>query len=372
MAELVVLALLAVAVLAYLVLAWRGSRAQVPAALAAIGLGVLWGSAADPHEWLVPRDEPPPFDAGGDLWRRTALKNQTPSDPYSGEEIEAWQERRRVRLREVFQTGPIPSEIPIELGQTEQVGSVQRQFLTMRSTDGTNIPAYLLRGSEEKGAILLIPGHGVGIRGTAGLIDDYQHAAALRLAEAGYLVLTPELRGFGLLSGGHGPIAHRAIAFNAWAEGSSYKAVVLRDLFVALRVLRSKSESDRTIVAGASLGGELATLVGALDPSIDEVCVHAYGGSVGPQGGATLGRNPQHHQLPHGCHTIPGVNRIMWHEDWFRLIAPRPLQIVRGDQESTDPGVLAVLLPRGGRLELRVAAGDHEFFVAEAIAFLDR
>jgi len=120
-------------------------------------------------------------------------------------------------------------------------------------------------------------------------------------------------------------------------------------------------------------------LLGALDPRIRVVLSHSYGGTVGPL--TIQDDEPDDaQQTPHGCHTIPGVNRILVQEDWARLVAPRPLLVVRGDRNT--PADSAAFEKRvreayaahgvGDRFLLEMAPGGHEFYLEPSVKFLAR
>ena len=357
----------------------------------ALASSVAWAVVAAPRERLrnwwnrTASEQPgPPFKRVGDPLLAKIAVAEEPSlrfpSPAAPDAIRSWQNEARVRLSRLVAVSPAPEPPKFEVTQETAQGDRVRRFGSFLASDGTRIPGFLfLRAGQRPGpAVLVIPGHGVGIAGTAGLVKDYQHASAARLAEAGFVVFTMELRGFGYLgnpSGSH----HRVAASNALAAGSSYKAFVLDDLRRALGVLRSLAETDpsRIGVVGASLGGELATQLGALDPSIRAVCAHAYGGPLGPLPGVLPRGRDGEVALPHGCHVIPGSNRVLEREDWFRLIGPRPLQVRRGADESRsllglEQAVRAAYAPLDALadLDFGVSPGGHEFFVADAIEFL--
>jgi dienelactone hydrolase len=365
-----VLVLLLVAVAAF------AARAQLPARVEAL---------VEP--WLKRTPPPVAFDSLGDPLFTGALAAQTPERPFpsggSREAVEEWQRHVIDRLRERTELSPASDgAVPVDVVSTEQVGDVQRTLLTFETWDGSRIPAYVHEPVEGRGgaAVLVVPGHGDGIRGTAGLVDDYQHAAALELARQGYITLTPELRGFGLLSP-NGVGSHRAVAAAALEAGSFYKAIVVRDLVVALTVLQRWNgvDPDRLGVTGASLGGELAVFLGVLDERVRVVVSHSYAGSIGPTS-ISEQVTDEARQTPHGCHTIPGVNRLLWKEDWFRLLAPRPVLFVRGSRnvsprvEEFAAAVGEAFAPFGAsdRIQFLVEEGGHEFFVAPTVRFLDR
>lgn len=328
-----------------------------------------------------------PFVPRGDRFLAGALVAQRPVFPFpevpSPGEISRWQTRVLDSLRTDVGIGVemVPPSVPVRVLGSERVGDLTRTMVVFRTWDGAEIPAYVHGPSTAGGArpaLLVIPGHGAGIVATSGRVADYQHATALELARAGYVTLTPELRGFGMLGGSTGP-NHRAVALTAIEAGTSYKAVTVKDLGFALSALASWPgvDGNRLGVVGTSLGGELAVLLGAVDSRVRAVLSHSYGGLLGP---ATVDVEAidEEEQTPHGCHTVPGSNRILLQEDWARLVAPKPLLVVRGDDNTPQQFgafVLAVRRAYEGRGAVdRFAAvrepGGHEFYLEPSLRFL--
>jgi len=357
----------------------------------AVGIGgvAAWGAIARPHQSLLQwwhstelKGGSPTFAGSGDSTLFQLSSTGGTSDPFPSEPdadgVSAWQQRVRQQIESALAMPLWPRESPaavFNVTEVQTLGTVTRSFGWFAARDGTRIPAFKFVPVDGAAgaAILVVPGHGSGIAGTAGLLPDYQHAVALRLAEAGFVTLTPELRGFGYLGDPEG-ITHRYVANHALAAGGSYKSYVADDLRCALEVLRADPQvsAARIGVAGASLGAELSVLLAALDPTIKVICCHAHGGATGPFPGRRFVRS----KIPHGCHVIPGINQIVAREDWFRLIAPRPLQILRGDAEPVSTralrDVLAPLYTELGhpdRPNIGRGRGAHEFFVQEAIEF---
>ena len=338
---------------------------------------------------LTPSRQTPPlsFVADGDASFTDALARQQPKWPFpSGRpaaEVEAWRRRIVQALRDDAGVAlDVPESVPLKVLNSEMVGDIRRSLVTFTSWDGTTIPAYIHAqdGSSPKAAVLVIAGHGDGIVATAGLVDDYQHSAALALARQGYVTMAPELRGFGLLGLG-GKANHQVVAAAALEAGSSYKAIVLRDLGWAVTALGQWPGVDarRIAVAGGSLGGELAVTLGALDERIQVVMSSSYGGRTGP---VTVDQDfpDDLGQSPHGCHTIPGANQILHQEDWARLIAPRALLVIRGSRNTPDGVELFekavsetyLAYAAADRFVLSIEPGGHEFYVEPSVHFLAR
>jgi dienelactone hydrolase len=171
------------------------------------------------------------------------------------------------------------------------------------------------------------------------------------------------------------------VAAAALAAGSSYKAVVGRDLERALTVLQRWPgvDPDRLAVTGTSLGGELAVLLGALDSRVRVTVANSYGGATGAYADDERS-NDDSNQTPHGCHTIPGINRVLLQEDWVRLIAPRAALVIRGDRNTpatTNAFERLVasafrLYGTSDRFRLWVEPGGHEFYVGATAEFIER
>lgn len=294
--------------------------------------------------------------------------------------LDAWREELRWHLRQnlfgLHEGAGVPP--PFEVLQTEQIApGLRRRFIAYRAPDGTSIPGYLFEPASDRRlpAVLVLSGHGEGIVETAGLVESYQHGVARELARAGFVTFAPELRGFGYLGA---PIAneHRFTAYNALLAGTFYKAVLVRDLVPAMDLLLSLPSVDpgRVAVTGASFGAEMSVTYAALDTRVRVVVAQAWSGeAVGKERGREGGHLDFDDDL---CHFIPGHNQHLLGEDWFLLVAPRPLLLVRGDQERDprDPAHILRLayasLGRPDAFRYTREPGVHEYFLEPAIAFL--
>jgi dienelactone hydrolase len=298
----------------------------------------------------------------------------------------SWQERLRHHLTEAvydldFSSAPVPS--PKKWLQRETTdGGLNRREFSIPAADGDLIPAVLLLPADTDGplpGVMLLPGHVREHEHESGLgqlvlpVDSYQHSAARKLAQAGFATLTIELRGFGMRGPPNFP-EHSIVAYNAILAGSFYKKVMFDDIMRAfdLFVALPETDDDRIGLSGASLGGELAVEYAALDARVKAVSFHSHGGGVGPYQGQSDAAAEQ----PHYCHIIPGSNGILHQEDPFLLLAPRPVQGIRGDEEAFFQEEFVESLQRvwwlmdgSAAIELQVAPGGHGYFVDAAIRF---
>lgn len=268
------------------------------------------------------------------------------------------------------------------LREEDLEGSIRRTLITLRAYDGARIPAMMIRPvtDEPLPLIAVIPGHvrdsESGLAQTAGLVQSYQHSAALELARAGFATITLELRGFGLLGQPFGT-EHRLVAYNAISAGSSYKSVLISDIeqLISWSATLPGIDARRIGITGVSFGGELAVTYAALDPRITVVVFQGYGGPMGPFEGT--GGNA--HDQPHYCHVIPGQRARMRQEDVILLLAPRPTLGIRGTREGNWSGELERLLinrwmsfPQRGPVRLERHDGGHEYFVEPAVEFFEQ
>lgn len=296
-----------------------------------------------------------------------------------------WQQSMRAHLGELFgrpdQPGAKPS-IVARAALPAPPGLV-RERLEFAAGDGMLIPAILQYPLDKRArpAVLVIPGHvpsgDSGLRQLTDATESYQRAAATALAQRGFVTLAFELRGFGLLALRQGA-EHNAVAFNALLHGTFYKALVTDDASRALQVLRSLPQVDpgRIGVTGASMGGELAVTLAALDQSITAIAASGQGGNAG----LFEGRNGPDTIVIHYCHIIPGAWSFLRVEDMTLLLAPRPTLIARGELEYKHDDLFVTQaraawgsLDARDRFELKIVPERaHDFFVEEIAAFLEQ
>src|SRR5690606_22249247 len=133
--------------------------------------------------------------------------------------------------------------------------------------DGLPVPGYLFIPDKpalgvKAPAVLIYVGHGT-ILQAAGLQNSYHNGNALALAQAGFVTLSIEGRGFGEL----GQVDYAKLDAAARLIGQSWVGLLVEDGLRALDYVQTRPEvdPDRLGVAGASVGGALAMYTAALD-----------------------------------------------------------------------------------------------------------
>ena len=301
----------------------------------------------------------------------------------SNSSLRLWQESLRAKLHHHFSFPDLTKFQKVnfrEVSIKSEENGIIRKKIFFESFDGTPIPAFLFAPlqANRAPAILVLPGHvlegGSGIAQTGGLVESYQHSVAKELAQAGFVTLTMELRGFGEL-GKPVNTEHRLVAYNAILGGSFYKAVVSKDIQFAINFLQrlDQVDSQRIGITGVSYGGELAVTYAALDKRIQAVVFQGFGGLLGLEEGQVGGRRDQ----PHYCHIIPGSANTLFREDIFFLIAPRPLLGVRGTQDvegnpqdfRNEVKNFYEKIDASSFFEFLTVSGGHEYFIEPAVSF---
>jgi dienelactone hydrolase len=254
-------------------------------------------------------------------------------------QIEAWRGRVRDRLDAML--GPAPEAVPLDLEVTETVdcGTYRRERIVFDAEAMMAVPAYLLVPHDrvEPGpAVLAIHGHGPGKARICGVLDEVHDegpAYAHDLASAGYVVLAPDLRGFG----------ERA----EWMPADKYHcdwdlvcatmagvvphARNLWDLQRSLDVLAAQPLVDpaRLGAAGLSYGATCALFLAAIDERVRAVIVACY-----------LSSWRSAHRVPWnmcGSQILPGQIGAIEHLDLAALIAPRALLAESGTEDILFP-----------------------------------
>jgi dienelactone hydrolase len=271
-------------------------------------------SHEETQEFVIP---PSPDEPLGKLLAE--LEQLDPSMTYKGQRGDAlreWRAALRTKIIELLDVRYTPEErVPVEVLETNVIRGVEQVKIHLEAADGQVLPGYVMSPSDRDGrlpGLLIYPGHGT-VRQTAGLEPSPHKYNALALAQAGYVTLTIEGRGFGEL----GQVDHLALDNVARLMGRTWLGIVLGDGLRALDYLQSREDVKPAHlgVTGLGLGGGMALYTAALDERVRAVVVQNYlGGDIDPV--AVQG---------HGCDFVPGLRRFAELSDIARLIVPRPV-----------------------------------------------
>jgi dienelactone hydrolase len=305
-------------------------------------------------------------------------------------EFDAWRERARERLARLL--GPMPAPVPLAV---EVVGSTdcdcyRRDEIVFDSERTMSVPAYLLvpHGRRAPGpAVLALHGHGAGKTMVCDIdggepqrraeIDEYNGAYAHALAAAGFVVLAPDLRGFGARADRTPDDKYHC----DWDLVCATMAGVVplgRNLWDAQRAVDVLSEhplvdSRRIGVAGLSYGGTVSLFLAAVDRRIRAAVVSGY-----------LSSWRAAHTVPFnmcGSQVLPGQLGALEHLDLGALAAPVPLCVETGADDLIFPlaaarasvaGLARVYEHLGARDAIvhDVFDGGHRWHGAVSVPFL--
>jgi dienelactone hydrolase len=272
-------------------------------------------------------------------------------DGTTAAELAAWQQRFRAQVIDLLGIRPDRAELIVHVEQEVDCGRYVRRRLRYQTEQDVWVPAYLLvpktaRPTSKAPGILCIHGHGrfgkdsvVGIDDTperAAEVARYRYDFGRRFAEQGYVVLAPDLRGFGERNP-HYPNYPEPVPdycprnyMAATLMGTTVVALHLCDLGAALDVLQSLDvvQPDKLACAGLSLGGRMTMMISAFDARIS-ACV--------PSGCLNLFQERYQALRQCGAQLIPGLLRYGDTPEIFSLIAPRTMVIEWGLRDALIP-----------------------------------
>jgi dienelactone hydrolase len=302
------------------------------------------------------------------------------------EQLDAWRERVRYRLESML--GPAPEPVPLDLEVTETVdcGSYRRERVVFDTEATMAVPAYLLVPHDRVDAgpaVLAIHGHGPGKARICGVTEeehDEGPAYAHVLASEGYVVLAPDLRGFGERADWMPDEKYHCDwdLVCATMAGIVPHARNLWDLQRSLDVLAEHPLVDpvRIAAGGLSYGATCTLFLAAIDERVRAAIVACY-----------LSSWRAAHTVPWnmcGSQILPGQIGAIEHLDVASLIAPRPLLAENGTDDILFPvdaaratveslrRVYAHVGARPDAIVHDVFDGGHRWHGTETITFLER
>ncbi len=301
-------------------------------------------------------------------------------------ELECWRARAQRRLDSLLGEDPAGVPLDIEVTETVDCGTYRRERIVFDTERTMSVPAYLLvpyaRDDAPPGpAVLAIHGHGAGKALVCGMVDgddgdDYAHV----LATHGFVVLAPDLRGFGERADWMPPDKYECdwnlvcatmagvvpLARNVWDLRRCLDVLVAHPLVDAARVC----------AAGLSYGATCALFLAACDARVRAAIVSGY-----------LSSWRAAHMVPWnmcGSQVMPGQLGAFEHLDIAALIPPRPLLVESGTDDMIFPvgaaeqtiaslrRVYETLGAPAGALQHDVFAGGHQWHGAQVHDFLRR
>lgn len=270
------------------------------------------------------------------------LEGQSPAD------LAAWQARFRETVWRLL--GEVPERVAPQLTFESETdcGSYVRYRVRYQTEADVWVPAYLLVPRDVTRArpapgVLCIHGHGdfgkdsvVGLGGTPerdGEIARNRYDFGHRLAQDGFVVLAPDLRGFGERRPDYPNKRVDRCMRNYLAAtllGTTVVALHMCDLAGALDVLQGLPYvvPGKLACAGLSLGGRMTMLISAFDSRIS-ACV--------PSGCLNVYQERFQALSQCGAQLIPGLLRYGDTPEIFSLIAPRPMVVEWGLQDPLIP-----------------------------------
>lgn len=298
-----------------------GTVSRVMQSVASSVAGLMQGLAHEPAR-PVPQEEEEPVVAPSEdepLGKLLAVVDAyQPEMGYSGQRGDQWRGWRfalRDKLRELLGMQYAPAEsVPVEMLERDLIDGVERTRIILEAADGLRLPGYVMRPvdlKEKAPALLILPGHGTA-RQVAGVDPSPQRGNGLALAQAGYVTVTFEERGFGEL----GQVDHLALDNLAQLVGHTWIGLIVDDALRVVDYVQSRPDVKPTHigVTGLGLGGGLAMFAAALDERIRAVVIQNYSGIF----------SDVLEHVAHGCDYIPNLRRYARPSDIARLIVPRP------------------------------------------------
>jgi len=323
---------------------WRGTRRDfgkaVAVGAAAFAAGTRLSLAQDRSPALDERFFVRPEELTLRCLQKPGRRELSFAD-YKGRPQE-WRRACRRKLAELLGYEP-PSPGTAHRVRSTEHGGVTIEAWVMEVNENLSMPAYLLiprSGGRRGRAIVAVHGHGRA-EPCVGLRDDYHHAFALRLAQAGHLVLCPELRGFGALAdmaksdedhwldywggerGGQFTLVTDGFLYGKTLIGQTIEDLIRWEEWLA------ETKGVKTVdTAGISYGGDLVITYPAFSKRINKIYTSGSMGSFAP----IFARC---YNAP--AHCVPGVLQWMDRSDIAGLNTPRPIRLHYGELDTPGP-----------------------------------
>ncbi|MEM7127972.1 MAG: alpha/beta hydrolase family protein [Chloroflexota bacterium] len=256
---------------------------------------------------------------------------------------DAWKEAAQAKYLELLGNFPEPVPLDAEVESSVVDGDVIRERVVFNSEAFMSVPCQVLRpktmaSDGSNPAILCSHGHGLygkdsvaGIRSSSesiANIENHNYDYGLQMARAGYLTISPDLRGFGERRDRHDPYPGRDPCNVNYLRGTMLNRWPLTlniwDMKCCVDYLESRPEIDpkRIGMMGLSQGGTMTTWTVAAEPRIVAAEIMGY---INPWSAFAFDRANFC-----GSQIVPGIHTWFDTDDIAGLIAPRPLLLDMG------------------------------------------
>ena len=309
---------------------------------------------------------------------------------------QTWRERALPKLLELLGEFPRKVDLNAEVVYAVEEDGLIRERVIFDSEDIMSVPCAVLRPTDmpadRRGrAILCSHGHGpfgkepvAGVCATPELranIEKHNYNYGEQMARCGFLTLAPDLRNFGERGDGGKPYPNRDICNVNFLRGAILGVYTLTlniwDMKCCIDYLETRPEVDRARIGmmGLSQGGTMTAFTTAVEPRIKAADIIGY---VNPW--ERFGVNRANFC---GSQIVPNIFQWFDTDDIAGLIAPRPLLVEMGVQDTCFPieslhkgfeGIRRVYEAAGAadRLWADVHPGGHAFAGNKAFEFFER
>ncbi|MBI2440387.1 MAG: acetylxylan esterase [Lentisphaerae bacterium] len=262
----------------------------------------------------------------------------------------AWRRKALPRYLEVL--GSFPKRVPLQAVVESSVedGALIRERVVFNAETFMAVPCQVLRpkglkANRKNPAIICSHGHGpYGKDAVAGIRSSPEHEQNIKtlnynygeqMAQAGFLTLSPDLRGFGERKDGLDPFPGRDACNINFIKGALRNLYTLTlniwDMKCCVDYLETRAEVDKTRIGmmGLSQGGTMTAFTAAAEPRIKVADISGY---INPWREFAIKKANFC-----GAQIVPGIYRYFDTADIAGLIAPRPLLLEMGIYDDCFP-----------------------------------
>jgi dienelactone hydrolase len=287
-----------------------------------------------------------------DEFLEQCFQNTIQSHSFSAKNLKEWSEWRETlkrKFEDVLAVSPSDAtDLNPKVLEHKEFKDYIRERVEYSVDRNLRVPAYLLLPKKQKGplpTVIACPGHGYGSKDVVGLSPDgmnerigysYHKDFAIDLVKRGYVVLVPEVIGFGdrrlaedLEKEPNENSCYR-LATYLLMLGKTLAGQRVYELQKGIDFLHTRKEVDVTRVGcmGFSGGGQIAAYTAAIDDRIKAVVISGYTNTF----------KDSILSMPHCLDNyLPGILQYAEMPDLIGLIAPRPLLIESGLRDHLFP-----------------------------------